>query len=317
MKLTTAFAAACLAAAVFAGSAAAQSLGIGAGKQGSQNYATSAAMGKFLANELGLDVRVQSYGGAGQTLPLINSGRLDLALVPGPDYMAAALGQKPFEGHALGNLRILADMGPTYYGFMVRKDSDMHKVADAKGKTITYGYAAQPALRLQVDGILAAGGLSINDMQQDNVPSVPNGVDDLISGNAEVAYFAIQGGKAREADAAVGIRWLALEDTPENEAAMQKFVPMAYIDTVPAGAAPGLNQPTAMMAYDYLLVVGAHVPDDLVQKILKLVHDNPDKVKGLYKAFAGFSPEKMAPDFKNLKMHPAAIDYYKQVGLKK
>ncbi len=305
----------CAVAMLAAGPAAAQSVGIGAGKQGSQNYATSAAMGKFLSDELGLDVRVQSYGGAGQTLPLLDSGRLDLALVPGPDYMAAALGQEPFKGRKLENLRTIADMGPTYYGFMVRKDSDMETVADAKGKTITYGYAAQPALALQVDGILAAAGLTIDDMQQDNVPSVPNGVDDLISGNADVAFFAIQGGKAREADAAVGIKWLSLDDTPENEAAMQKSVPLAYIDTVEAGVAPGVDKPTAMMAYDYMLVTGAHVPDELVQKIVALVHDNPEKVRGLYSAFAEFKAPQMAKDVGGLTMHPAAVEYYKQNGL--
>lgn len=314
MKLTH-LATACAVAVLAAGPASAQSIGIGAGTQGSQNYATSAAMGKFLTDELGLDVRVQSYGGAGQTLPLVDSGRLDIVLVPGPDYMAAALGQEPFQGRKLENLRTVADMGPTYYGFMVREDSEMETVADAKGKTITYGYAAQPALRLQVDGILAAGGLSIDDMQQANVPSVPNGVDDLISGNADVAFFAIQGGKAREADAAIGIKWLSLENTPENVAAMQEAVPLAYIDTVPAGAAPGVDKDTPMMAYNYVLVAGAHVPDELVGRIVALIHDNPDKVRGLYRAFAEFEPDEMVLDIDGLSLHPAAVDYYKQNGL--
>ena len=301
--------------ALFAGAADAQSIGIGAGKQGSQNYAASAAMGKFLSDELGLDVRVQSYGGVGQTLALVDGGRLDLAVVPAPDFTAAALGQPPFEAQQLHNLRVLANLGPSYYGFMVRKDSDMTKVSDVKGKVITYGYSTQPALRLQVEGILAAGGLSIAEMQQDNVTSVPNGVDDLISGNAEVAFFATQGGKAREAEAAVGIRWLALENTPENNAAMQKFVPSAYIDTVPAGEAPGLDKPTPMMAYDYLFVTGKRVPDELVTKIAQLLHDHPDKFRAINKVFAGFSTERMATAITGLTYHPAAAAYYKQTGL--
>lgn len=313
----TAFAAGCIAAAFLTGTACAQSIGIGAGKQGSQNYATSAAMGKFLSDELGLDVRVQSYGGAGQTLPLLDTGRLDLALVPSPDFTAAALGQDPFEGHAMKNLRIIATMGPTYYGFMVRKDSKMVDVSDVKGKSITYGYSTQPALRLQVEGILAAGGLSIKDMQTDNVPSVPNGVDDLITGDVDVAFFAIQGGKTREADAQVGIRWLALKDTPANNDAMQKFVPSAYIATANKGAAPGIDKPTPMMAYDYLFTAGKDVPDALVQKIVKLLHDNPDKVRHLYKAFAEFSPEGMAKQYKGLTYHKGAMAYYKQVGVAK
>lgn len=300
---------------LFAAPANAQSIGIGAGQQGSQNYAASAAVGKFLSDELGLDVRVQSYGGVGQTLPLLDSGRLDLAVVPSPDFTAAALGQPPFDGHALKNLRMIAVLGPSYYGFMVRKDSDMTKVSDVKGKVITYGYATQPALRLQVEGILAAGGLSIDEMQLDNVPSVPNGVDDLISGNTDVAFFAVQGGKAREAEAAVGIRWLALENTPENDAAMQKFVPSAYIATVGAGEAPGLDEPTPMMAYDYVFTAGAHVSDELVQKIVTLLHQNPDKVRGVNKVFSEFSVDWVAKPIAGLDYHPAAAAYYKSNGL--
>ncbi|MEC7761843.1 MAG: TAXI family TRAP transporter solute-binding subunit [Pseudomonadota bacterium] len=292
--------------------ASAQSLGVGAGRQGSQNYAASAALGKFLSEDLGLDVRVQSYGGSGQTLPLIDSGRLDLAIVPGPDMMSAALGQVPFEGRAMENLRVLANLGPSFYGFMVAKDSDMTMVSDARGRTVTYGFAAQPSLALQADAILAAGGLTIDDVKQDNVPSVPNGVDDLISGTADVAYFAIQGGKAREADAAIGIKWLKLEDTPENEAAMQKVVPLTYIDTVEPGAAPGIDEPMSMMAYDYMLVAGAHVDDAVIQRIVEAVAANPDKVQAMSNAFAAFSTEKMQPKVEDLVVHPGAAAFYEQ-----
>ena len=204
MKFRT-IAASCIAATMaFAGSAEAQTLGIGAGTQGSQNYAVNAGLAKFLTDELGMNVRVQAYGGTGQSMPLINAGRLDFQLVPSPDVSAAVQGQGPFEGRALKNLRAVASLSSSAYGFMVRKDSNYHKVADVKGLSVTYGYSAQPTLRLQVDGILAAGGLSIKDMKPDNVPSVPNGVDDFIAGNADVAFFALQGGKTREADAAGG-----------------------------------------------------------------------------------------------------------------
>lgn len=310
-----AIAAGLLASMLFAVDANSQSVGIGAGQQGSQNYGASAAIGKFLSDELGLDVRVQSYGGVGQTLPLVDSGRLDLAVVPSPDFTAAALGQPPFDGHALKNLRMIAVLGPSYYGFMVRKDSEMTKVSDVKGKVITYGYATQPALRLQVEGILAAGGLSIDEMQLDNVPSVPNGVDDLIAGNTDVAFFAVQGGKAREAEAAVGIEWLALENTPENNAAMQKFVPSAYIATVAAGQAAGLDEPTPMMAYDYVFTAGTHVSDELVQKIVALLHEKPDQVRGINKVFMEFSADSMAKSIPGLSYHPAATAYYKSIGL--
>ncbi|WP_199864403.1 TAXI family TRAP transporter solute-binding subunit [Rhizobium sp. EC-SD404] len=297
------------------GLAHAQSLGIGAGTQGSQNYAVNAGFAEFLSEELGLDVRVQAYGGTGQSMPLIDAGRLDFQLVPSPDFAAAVFGDEPFEGRPLGNLRAIGSLSSSAYGFMVRADSDYHDVSEIGGLTITYGYAAQPTLRLQVDGILAAGGLSIDDMSASNVPSVPNGVDDLIAGNADVAFFALQGGKTREADAAIGIRWLAVEETPEAEAAMQEFVPTSYIKVVPGGSAPGVEEDTPMMGYDYVLTGGAHLDDALVRQIVELLHDNPDKVRAILNTFAEFAPEDMAPQIEGIEYHPAASAYYEEIGL--
>lgn len=295
----------------------AESLGIGAGTQGSQNYAVNSGVAKYLSEEAGMDVRVQSYGGSGQSMPLIDAGRLDLQLVPSPDLLSAIIGEEPFEGRPMKNLRVVASMSSSAYGFMVRKDSKYHKVSEIKGLSLTYGYTAQPTLRLQVEGILAAGGLSIDDVNAHMVPSVPNGVDDLISGNVDVAFFSLNGGKTREAEASIGIRWLAVDDTAEAKAAMQKFVPTAYIKTIKPGAnTVGVAEPTPLMSYDYYLTAGAHVSDETVYKILKVLHDNPEKVGGIVKTFAEFSPDEMAPKLKNgMSYHPGAIKFFKEVGL--
>jgi len=299
-----------------AGTATAQSLGIGAGTQGSQNYAVNAGMAKFLTDELGMDVRVQAYGGSGQSMPLINTGRLDLQLIPSPDVSAAVAGNEPFEGKEMKDLRVVASLSSSAYGFMVRKDSPYKKVSEIKGLTITYGYTAQPTLRFQVDGILAAGGLSVDDMKPDMVPSVPRGVDDLIAGTADVAFFALQGGKTREAEAAIGIRWLAVDDTPEAEAAMQEFVPTSYIKTVEPGEGNvGVAEPTPMMGYDYVLTAGAHVSDETVYEITKVLFENRDGVRAIRNTFAEFTPEDMAPKFNGLTYHPGAVKYYREAGL--
>ena len=307
----------CLGTTIFMASGAiAQSLGIGAGTQGSQNYAANAGMAKFLSDEAGMDVRVQAYGGSGQSMPMIDAGRLDMQLIPSPDISAAVQGQEPFEGRPLQNLRIVASLSSSAYGFMVREDSDHYKVSDIEGKSITYGYTAQPTLRFQVDGILAAGGLYIEDMETHMVPSVPNGVDDLIAGNVDVAFFSLQGGKTREADAAVGIRWLAVNDTPEAEEAMQEFVPTSYIKTVdPGDGIVGVDEPTPMMGYNYILTAGKHVPDETVYEIVKLLHENPEKVRGILTAFADFEPASMAPTYPGLSYHPGGISYYTEAGL--
>lgn len=301
---------------LFSGAVCAQSLGVGAGRQGSQNYAVNASLAKFLNEEADLDVRVQAYGGSGQSMSLIDAGRLDLQLVPSPDVLAAFQGVEAFKERPLKNLRVLASLHSSAYGFMVRKDSSYQKVSDIKGRSLTHGYTAQPTLRLQVNGILAAGDLSEADIRTHMVASVPDGVDDFISGNVEVAYMSLEGGKTREADAAVGIRWLALDDSPQAEAAMRAFVPTAYIKVVePGQGIVGIERPTPMMGYDYALVAGKDVPDDVVRRVLAAMRDNPDRVREIYRTFSAFTPANMVPRFPGLTGHPAALAFYAESGL--
>src|SRR5690606_29150611 len=144
-----------IAALLSGGAAHAQSLGVGAGSQGSQNYAVNAAMAGFLSERTDFNVRVQAFGGSGASMPLIVSGRLDFQAIVGPEVYAAVAGDAPFEGRAMGNLRVVAALGPSTYGVFVRKDSPYQTVDEISGLRITYGFTAQPSLAAQVDGILA------------------------------------------------------------------------------------------------------------------------------------------------------------------
>lgn len=305
-----------IAAVLSAGTAQAQSLGIGAGSQGSQNYAVNAGLGSFLTDKAGMDVRVQAFGGSGASMPLIDSGRLDLQAIVGPEVYAAVGGEAPFEGRAMENLRVVAALGPSTYGFFVREDSPYQTVDEIEGLSITYGFTAQPTLASQVDGILANGGLTIDDMQPVMVASVPNGADDFIAGNADVAFFALQGGKVQEADAAVGIRWLKLSEDPEAEAAMQEHVPSSYVQVVePADSRPGIEEPTPMMAYDYLLTAGAHVDEETIYNVVKALAENVEAVQALTPTLSDFNVEAMRPALEGLTYHPGAERYYEEAGI--
>ncbi len=294
-----------------------QALGMGAGAQGSQNYAVNGALTGFLSERLGLDLRLQSFGGSGASMPLINNGRLDLQGIVSPDVLAGALALEPFEGMPqMENLRLIAALGPSFYGFFVNADSPHRSVSDIAGERITYGYTAQPTLRLQVDGILANGGLTPDQMEQVLVPSVPRGADDFIAGQADVVFFAMRAGKVQEADAAVGIRWLQLSTDPEAEAAMQRWTPGSYVQVVePGPGILGMTEPTAMMAYDYWLVAGAHVSDDVIYDITRTLAENTTDVQGLLGTLSGFTTDVMVPADPGIPYHAGAERFYREAGL--
>ena len=149
--------------------AGAQTVNMGAGQQGSRNYATNSAVASLLT-ENGMTVRLESYGGSGAFLPLINAGDLDLVAVPAADFYDAYTGGDVFGGMAQDNLRIVAALVPAPTGIFVRADSDIASIEDIAGHTIGYGYTSQPTIRNDIDALLANAGLSIDDMEQVLVP---------------------------------------------------------------------------------------------------------------------------------------------------
>ena len=62
-------------------------------------------------------------------------------------------------------------------------------------------------------------------------------------------------------------------------------------------------------------VTSAKVPDNVVYAITKEVFDNFDSFKKLHPAYAGLTKENMLEGM-SAPIHPGALKYYKEVGLK-
>jgi TRAP transporter TAXI family solute receptor len=206
---------------------------------------------------------------------------------------------------------------PIYSSIFVRKDSPIQSIADLKGKRLPYGYTAQLTLNRVVDAILATGGVSGKDIVPVMVPNVIRGVDDFAEGKADGGFFALGAGKVAEIDKTVGgIRYLPVSDDPAAVAAMKKIMGYAYVTTVnPSPAFVGLAGPTKLMAYDYLVVAGSHVKDDVVYRIAKAMYENKPKLVESLRAFNGFNPDGM---YKGMPapFHSGSEKFYKEKGLK-
>jgi TRAP transporter TAXI family solute receptor len=304
------------AATFFAAGAHAQALGFGSAPQGSIGYNMSAAIAKTIAEAEGIQSRVQPYSGSSAVLPLVNSGELDLAVCNVLEIQEAANGEGPYAGRKQSNLRVLGVIFPLYSSIFVRKDSPIKTLADLKGKRVPYGFTAQVTLERIVSAILASGGLGSNDIVPVMVPNVIRGADDFMEGKIDGGFFAIGAAKVAEVHKSVGgIRYLPVPDDPAALAAMRKLMPYAYVTEVkPSPAFVGLDGPTKLMAYDYLVAVGAHVKDDVVYKIAKAMYENKPKLVESLRAFNGFNPGDMHKSMP-ATFHPGSEKYYKEKGI--
>ena len=305
------------AAAFIAAGAQAQVLGFGSAPQGSIGYNMSSAIARTLAEAANIQSRVQPYSGSSAVLPLVNSGELDLTVCNVLEMQEAANGEGPYAGRKQANLRVLGVIFPLYSSIFVRKDSPIRTIADLKGKRIPYGFSAQLTLNRIVDAILATGGLSGNkDIIPVLVPNVIRGADDFMEGKIDGGFFAIGAAKVAEVHKSVGgIRYLPVSEEPAAVLAMQRIMPYAYVTEVkPSPAFVGLDGPTRLMAYDYLVVVGAHVKDDTVYRIAKAMYENKPKLVESLRAFNGFNPDNMHKAMP-ASFHPGSEKYYKEKGI--
>jgi TRAP transporter TAXI family solute receptor len=305
-----------LAAAAFTAPAQAQVLGFGSAPQGSIGYNMSAAIARVMSEQAGIQSRVQPYSGSSAILPLVNSGELDLTVCNVLEIQEAAAGEGMYKGRKQPNLRVLGVIFPLYSSIFVRKDSPIKTLADLKGKRLPYGYSSQLTLERIVDAIIATGGLERKDIVPVLVPNVIRGADDFMEGKLDGGFFALGAAKVAEVDKTVGgIRYLPTPDDPAALARMKKLMPYAYVTTVkPSPAFVGLDGPTKLMGYDYLVAVGAHVKDETVYKIAKAMYENKPKLAESLKAFNIWNPQQIHKPMP-APYHPGALKFYKEKGL--
>src|SRR5688572_5785143 len=305
-------------AAVLPASAGAQVLGFGTAPQGSIGYNMGSAIAKVIAETEKLQSRVQPYSGSSAILPLVNSGELDLTVCNVLEMDEAAKGEGPYNGRKQSNLRVLAVIFPLLSSIFVRKDSGINSLAELKGKRIPSGFSAQVTLDRVIAGVLANGGLERKDVVPVLVPNVIRGADDFAEGKIDGGFFALGAAKVLEVHKSTGgIKFLPLSDDPKAIERMRKHMQYAYVTEVKPGPAyAGVDVPTKLMAYDYLVAVGAHVKDDVAYRIAKAMHENKPKLVESLKAFGGFDPQAMnrtAPG----TFHPGAMKLYKEKGIAK
>jgi len=304
--------------ALFAASAHAQVLGIGTAPAGSIGYNMGSAIAKVLAEKADVQSRVQPSSGSSAVFPLVNSGELDLTVGNTLEIQEATEGEGPYQGRKQDKLRVVGVLFPLNVGLFVKKDSPVASIADLKGKRVVYGFTAQVTINRVINGILANGGLAGSDISPDMVPNVVRGADDFAESKADAGFFAVGAGKVAEVDKTTGgIRFLSMSDDPKAVAAMRRFVPYAYINEVkPAPSFAGVVGPTKLMAYDYLLIAGAHVKDDTVYRIVKTLHANKEALVASFRPFGGFKPDAMHKDVP-AAYHPGALKFYRESGMAK
>ena len=310
------FAAALVVSTGVASAASAQLIGLGTSPQGSLTYQIGASVSKVMQDVGKMQSRIQPQSGTSTLIPLVNSGELDVAFANTAEVYDAFHGVGTFDKQPNPKLRMMAVIFPIKAGLFVRANSDIKSIKDMKGKRITYGLTSQEIVRKTIDAMLATGGLTIKDLTPVLVPNVVSGADNLAAGRVDISVFAIGAPKVAEVDAAVGVRFIPLDNSSQALAGLKKEFPTGYIERIqPAPNLAGVKEPMYTMLYDYAVFAGADVPADRVKKITALIAENKDALAQGQPLFREMTTERLYNNF-DVPFHPGAIAYFSEKGIK-
>lgn len=298
-----------------------RAVGIGTNTPGTVFYALGSGLAKVIAETTPMQATVQPYAGTSTFLPLLNTGELDFGLVNAVDMGMAYQGPQRLKIGGRNafphspNVRLVMRGAPLLIGLLVRKDSTLRTVHDVKGKRMTGEYPAHHAVWTAMYGFLVGAGLGWNDVKVVPVPAVNDGIDAIVQGRADVSGVALNAAKVREADAAVGVRHLSADCSPDGDRRIRQAVPGYYMRMVKAGSAAAVTEDTCVLAYDIYFATHSGASDPVVAAVLKAVWENIDALTPIHPTFKEWTRNRAAAADVTIPYHPAAIKFYKDQGV--
>jgi TRAP transporter TAXI family solute receptor len=244
----------------------AQVVGLGTTQVGATNQ-LSTAIAKVVSDR-GLQMRTQPMAGAAQYAALVNNGDIEFGVSNAAELHYLVRGEVIVE-KPNPNLRAVARLVPWYNGLVVKKDSPIKTLKDLKGQPMPSGFAGNPLGRVLVQGYLANAGLTFEDTRQVPVPQFPRMFEAFKQQQTATSIAVIGMSQLQEWTVALGgVRFLPFDDSPAAIAAMGKYIPNSYVVEVKPGAGKvGVDVPTKMLAYDYVLWANDKVKDDVITKV--------------------------------------------------
>jgi TRAP transporter TAXI family solute receptor len=284
-------------------------------------YALASGLAKFAGEGAPFQVVVQPYSGTSTFLPLLNTGEIDFGVnnavdmalsYQGPERLKIG-GRNPFQHTP--NVRLIMRGSILMTALLIRKDSPIKTIHEIRGKRLTGEYPAQLANWYNLFGFLTGAGMKWEDVKIVPVPGVNEGIDALVQGRADVSLSALDSAKVKEADAAVGVRHISLDCSPEGETRLRRAVPGYYPHWLKRGQATAVVEDTCVNAYDIYLTSHKGAADRVVETVLKNIWNNVDKLLPLHPNFRDWTRQRAVDADVTIPFHPAAIQFYKARGV--
>ena len=317
--LKTLSAGAALAAAALAAPVSAQQkfVTIGTGGVTGVYYAAGGAICRLVNKDRakhGIRCSVESTGGSVFNVNTIKAGELDLGFAQSDVQYNAVKGLSQFkDGGAVADLRAVFAVHPEPFTVVARKEANIGKFEDFKGKRFNVGNPGS-GTRASMEELLTAMGWKLSDFSLASELKADEHGPALCDGKIDGFFYGVGHPSANIQDptTSCGAKLVSLTGPVVDKLVADK--PYYAKVSIPAGLYP--NNPQATPTYGVLATVVASVktPADTIYAVTKAVFDNFDEFKKLHPALAHLKPEDMVKNGLSAPLHDGAARYYKEKG---
>jgi uncharacterized protein len=289
---------------------------IGTGGVTGVYYAVGGAICRLLNKDRkvhGIRCSVESTGGSAFNVNTIQAGELDFGMSQSDVAFNAIKGEGQYKGKPFADLRSVYSVHPEPFTVLARKEANVAKFEDFKGKRFNVGNPGS-GTRASMEQLLEALGWKMGDFSLASELRADEHGPALCDNKIDGFFYAVGHPSANIQDPTTTC---AAQLVPLTGPAVDKIVaqyPYYAKATIPGGMYANNAKQTETYGVLATLVSSAKVPDATVYELVKATFENFDEFKKLHPAFANLDPAKMVKDGLSAPLHPGAAKYYKEKG---
>jgi TRAP transporter TAXI family solute receptor len=261
-----------------------------------------------------LAIEPRNTKGSNENIPLLEQGKLDIALVAGEPSYEAFMGI----GRPATPLKILTAMYSSPGMFVVRADSPYKTIRDLVGKPVAFGAKGSglPILsRYLLDGL---GLKQDEDFQSIYLDRAGDGPAMVLDGRAAALWGAGIGwpGFKTMSESPGGARFIA-PDADEIARIKAKHTFLKPL-TIPAGSYPNQSAPINSLGSWSFVLTRENLPDDVAYRLAKSLHSAEGPLcKKLPQACETTAANTVAAAPRVELIHPGVLKYFREIGVAK
>jgi TRAP transporter TAXI family solute receptor len=262
----------------------------------------------------GLRCSVESTGGSVANVNLLKSGEIEFGVAQSDVQFNATKGQGQFQKDgAMSDLRAVFALHPEPFTVVARKEANIAKFEDFKGKRFNIGNPGSGTVA-SMDELLGAMGWKRTDFGLASELRPDEHGPALCDGKIDGFFYAVGHPSANIQDPTTicGAKLVSLTGPAVDKLVKER--PYYAVATIPGGMYPNNPQTTTTFGVQATIVSSAKVPADVVYTVVKTVFDNLDEFKKLHPALANLKPEDMVKNGLSAPLHEGAARYYKEKG---